>query len=101
MMTECLRKMGGSPKLLKTTRTLKCQKCGHEFSLLYARAIACRGCPEAVLGCEYARCPRCDNEFAVNEIGLASTKAGKKELAAYASNIVSGYYRDFGESPSR
>jgi len=101
MVSGCLRKMGGSPRLLKFTRTLKCQKCGFEFSLLYARAVACRGCPEAVIGCEYTRCPRCDNEFPIDEIGLARSKLDKKDLVSYASSMFTNYYNDFGENPSR
>lgn len=93
--------MGVTNRLLKGTKMVKCPKCGFEFSLLYMRAIACQGCPDAVLGCGYARCSKCDNEFPINEIGLASTKSGAKALATYTSKLLSDYYKDFGESPSR
>lgn len=101
MLSSCLEKLGGNPRLLKATRTLKCTKCGFEFSIFYARAVACRGCPEAILGCEYTRCPRCDNEFPISQIGIASSKRDTRELATYTSQIFSSYYDDFGENPSR
>ncbi|MGC8816908.1 MAG: hypothetical protein ACP5PX_03770 [Candidatus Hadarchaeum sp.] len=101
MLSGCLEKLGGSPRLLKATRNLKCPKCGFEFSLIYARAVACRGCPESVLGCEYTRCPRCDNEFSINQVGLTTSKKDTRDLATYTSEIFSSYCNDFGENPSR
>jgi len=101
MLTGCLEKLGGSPRLLKATRTLRCPQCGFEFSLIYARAVSCRGCPEAVVGCEYTRCPKCDHEFSIDQVGLASSKKDSRDLATYTSAIFSSYYEDFGENPSR
>ncbi|MBC7218902.1 MAG: hypothetical protein H5T49_02015 [Hadesarchaea archaeon] len=101
MLSGCLEKLGGSPRLLKATRTVRCSKCGFEFSLIYARAVACRGCPEAIIGCEYTRCPRCDNEFPINQVGIASSKKDTRVLATYTSAIFSSYYNDFGENPAR
>jgi len=45
-------------------RMVVCPKCGFKFSLSYARAFACSGCPSSTTGtCGYIRCPRCGNEF--------------------------------------
>ncbi|RLF24087.1 MAG: hypothetical protein DRN15_04110 [Thermoprotei archaeon] len=44
-------------------RIIRCPNCGYQFSLSYARTMACSGCPLSVSGCDYVKCPRCGYEF--------------------------------------
>ncbi|MBO6084403.1 MAG: hypothetical protein J6U12_05080 [Candidatus Methanomethylophilaceae archaeon] len=46
-----------------SVRKMDCPNCGFSFSLVYARAVACRGCSKAYYGCSKVRCARCDSEF--------------------------------------
>jgi protein-arginine kinase activator protein McsA len=48
-----------------TAEVLRCPECGSAFSLLYARTIACAGCPHTFTECVNVRCPRCDVEFPI------------------------------------
>lgn len=99
-MPSCLRQLSVDSKFFRSTKRVKCPMCGFEFSLIYARAIACAGCPDAVLGCELVRCPNCDGEFELEKVGIASA-ADSRSLASRMSKVLSEYYRDFGEKPSR
>ncbi len=93
----CYHKLGVTKTLLKSTKRIECPACGFRFSLMYSRAIACQGCPESVLGCEMARCLRCDHEFSIIQAKIASGKVGSRRLANYLSRILSEYSKDFGE----
>ncbi|KYH36892.1 MAG: hypothetical protein AYL29_010260 [Candidatus Bathyarchaeota archaeon B24] len=45
-------------------RLVMCPRCGHRFSLSYARLTSCSGCRYSVFGeCGYVRCPYCGHEF--------------------------------------
>jgi uncharacterized C2H2 Zn-finger protein len=100
-MTKCLHDSGVSPELLRTRELMKCPKCGFEFNLMYSRAFACAGCRYSISGCNAARCPKCDHEFHIHETPLASDKLSSRHLGGYMSKIMSDYFEDFGESPSR
>lgn len=56
--------MGWDVKFKFSGKVIACPKCGFKFSLPYARAFACSGCPSSTTGrCGYIRCPKCGNEF--------------------------------------
>ncbi len=101
ILTPCMRHSGISEDLLKTRKMIVCPRCGFEFSLMYSRAFACMGCRYSVSGCEAVRCPRCDLEFRMDEVQLATDKASSRQLSKYISRVMSDYFKDFGESPSR
>ncbi|MFX1404069.1 MAG: hypothetical protein ACFE9D_06305 [Promethearchaeota archaeon] len=45
-----------------------CPQCGFQFDTSYGRIMACGSCPSATLGkCGFAKCPRCQHEFSLNE----------------------------------
>jgi len=45
-------------------KLISCPKCGYQFDISYARALACRGCPFSAIGdCGYIKCPKCGYEF--------------------------------------
>jgi uncharacterized protein (DUF2225 family) len=90
-----------SEEVLSSSKTIKCPVCNYEFSLYYARAVACEGCPLTVRGCENVRCPRCDNEFSLNALNISNNKTGSRHMGQYMSKLLSQYYEEFGESPSR
>jgi len=100
-LPSCMRQLSVDKKFFESTRMVKCPMCGSEFSLVYARAIACIGCPDSVRGCELVRCPNCDREFELKIAGIASTKEGSRSLAERMSRVLSEYCEDFGEKPSR
>ena len=90
-----------SEDVLTSSKTIKCPMCHYEFSLYYARAVACEGCPLTVRGCENVRCPRCDNEFSLNSVNITSGKAGQRHAGQFMSKLMSQYNDEFGESPGR
>jgi len=100
-LTPCMRAAGITKRLLKTTKVIKCPRCNFGFNLMYSRAVACQGCHFSVLGCDSARCPKCDYEFPLNQTPLVATRTSSKLLANYMSNILTRYFRDFGKKPSR
>jgi len=100
-LPSCLRQLSVDRKFFESTKMIKCPTCGFKFSLIYARATACIGCPDSVLGCELVRCPSCDKEFEIERVGITSTKGGSRSLAERMSKVLSEYYGDFGEKPSR
>ncbi len=100
VLTEHMRQLGVTPALLKTTKKIKCPRCGMEFSLFQSRAIACKGCRKAALGCEHVRCLRCDFEFPL-EGPIVKTWDKQKQLSEYMNNVVGNYYKSVGKKPSR
>jgi len=90
-----------SQDVLTSSKTIKCPTCNYEFSLYYARAVACEGCPLAVRGCENVRCPRCDNEFSLNAVSLSGDKTSSRHMGQYMSKLMSQYNDEFGENPGR
>jgi hypothetical protein len=59
------------------------------------------GCREAVLGCNLARCPRCDGEFSLDKLRISSTKTRSKVMGNYMAATLNEYYDSVGEKPSR
>ncbi|MGC8850424.1 MAG: hypothetical protein ACP5QI_08145 [Candidatus Bathyarchaeia archaeon] len=50
----------------RSKRIVRCPNCGFAFEISYGRAFACSGCPSS-LHCEYAKCPKCEYEFPVDQ----------------------------------
>jgi len=99
-LTEHMRQAGVTPKLMKTTKKIKCPRCGYEFSLFQSRAIACVGCSRAALNCEMARCLRCDLEFPIAG-PLVPGALGQRNVSTYMNSILNNYYRSVGKNPKR
>ncbi len=88
-----------SPALLESKDDdLICPECKNKFNLFYSRVFACKGCPHAVEGCEFVRCPNCDSEFLLEEV---KSKTKSKQLDNYMGNIIKKYLELFGKSPRR
>ncbi|MFP4545354.1 MAG: hypothetical protein ACLFPN_00725 [Methanomassiliicoccales archaeon] len=100
VLTSHMKQVGVSNKLLKTTKRLTCPRCGKEFSLFQSRAIACKGCKFATMGCKFARCPFCDQEFPLSSMWVDS-KEKEKVLSNYINNVVKNYHDSVGEKPNR
>ena len=100
VLTSHMRQVGVTHKLLKTTKRLECPNCGKEFSLFQSRAIACKGCKFATMGCKFARCPFCDFEFPLTSMWV-DTKEKEKVLANYMNNIIKDYHDSVGQKPTR
>ena len=86
---------------LTSQKTVHCPNCMFEFSLTYARAIACQGCPMSVSGCENVRCPRCDSEFTLQDVNITTNAAAQRYMGKHISKVLSQYYDEFGESARR
>lgn len=43
-------------------KIVHCPKCGENFEISYARAIACGSC-SSVIQCKFVKCPKCGHEF--------------------------------------
>lgn len=99
-LTPEMREMGVTPNLMKTTKKIKCPRCGLEFSLFQSRAIACKGCKKGAYGCQLVRCLRCDLEFPM-EGPLVKDRQQQKMLSSYMNNIVSNYNKSVGKKGSR
>ncbi|MFX1510124.1 MAG: hypothetical protein ACFFBR_07470 [Promethearchaeota archaeon] len=58
---------------------VKCPQCGFQFDTSYGRVMACGDCPSATMGnCGYAKCPRCQHEFPINEMAESSKQFGRR-----------------------
>ncbi|MFX1564637.1 MAG: hypothetical protein ACFFCH_01460 [Promethearchaeota archaeon] len=56
-----------------------CPECGFQFDTSYGRVMACGGCPSATMGnCGYAKCPRCQHEFLLNETIESTQQFGRR-----------------------
>ncbi|NLT38512.1 MAG: hypothetical protein GXX95_10210 [Methanomassiliicoccus sp.] len=95
-----MRGAGITPAFERTTRMIRCPRCGQMFSLFQSRAIACQGCRKGAFGCQLARCIRCDHEFPL-EGTLATDRVDQKLLADYINNVVATHNRNMGRSDSR
>lgn len=88
-----------SKTLLESKRdNLVCPECGKKFNLFYSRLVSCEGCPYSAEGCEFVRCPRCDNEFLLEKY---RSKKQARHLDNYMNRIINRYLDDFGKSPRR
>ena len=75
----------------KSIELIRCPKCNREFSLIYARAIACWGCPKSVMNCSLVRCPYCDTEIPLESLKIAKDKAEILSLARHLSKVIREY----------
>ena len=99
---SCMRQYGVTRTFLKANQWVKCPACGYEFNLMYARSIACQGCPQAVLGCDLMRCPKCDFEFRLTDMRpVITSREDATRMAKYVARALRRYHEDFGESPRR
>ncbi|MCE5296882.1 MAG: hypothetical protein WC375_08600 [Methanomassiliicoccales archaeon] len=99
-LTPELRRAGVTPELMKTTKRLKCPRCGKEFSLFQSRAIACVGCPKSTTNCRYARCVHCDQEFPLQDFNVA-TKEQEQFVSRYMNGILANYRDSVGKTKNR
>ncbi|QLH74513.1 MAG: hypothetical protein HPY73_02970 [Methanomassiliicoccales archaeon] len=99
-LTPEMRRAGVTPQLMKTTKRLKCPRCGKEFSLFQSRAIACVGCPKSTTSCRFARCVHCDQEFPLQEFNV-QTKEQEQFVSRYMNDIVANYRRSVGKEKNR
>ncbi len=97
----CMNQIDPTGMVWRTARLVKCPECNAEFSLLWARAISCQGCPDSVRGCELARCPKCDTEWDLRTLRIVYSKFEKRRVAKRANTVLLEYYKDVGESPFR
>ena len=98
--TSCVRQHV-TEETLAMQKTIKCPTCNFEFALTYSRAFACQGCPLSVSGCDYARCPRCDNEFKLHDLNITTNRVATRHMNKHVSKLLSDYYKEFGESARR
>lgn len=98
---EAMRTRGFSFNTTASVRKLRCPCCGFEFSLVYARAVACQGCSEAVRGCPKVRCSRCDAEFPLQESPDVLNKVQERTLAGHINTIVEQRNESLGVSNNR
>ncbi|WGI16930.1 hypothetical protein [Methanonatronarchaeum sp. AMET-Sl] len=99
VFNDDLQRKGISRSMMESKHdNLKCPECANVFNLFYSRAFACKGCPHAIDGCEFVRCPKCDTEFLLEK---HRNKMESKALDNYMSSIINQYLKDFGDSPKR
>ena len=85
---EAMKAQGFSYNTTASVRKFTCPRCGFRFSLVYARAIACQGCSEAVRGCPKVRCNRCDYEFFLDRTPDVLDSVQQRTLADHICKIV-------------
>jgi hypothetical protein len=93
---EAMRAQGISYNTTASVRKFKCPTCGFEFSLVYARAIACQGCTEATKSCPKIRCSRCDSEFFIRDTPDVNNRIQERTLSDHICRIVNGRLDDLG-----
>ncbi len=93
---DAMKARGFSYNTTASVRKLRCPRCGFEFSLVYARAIACQGCSEAVRGCPKVRCAKCDAEFPISVSQDVHGKVQERTLADHITRIVGERNHDLG-----
>ena len=98
---SAMRSRGLSPATMRSVRKFCCPACGFEFSLIYARTIACRGCSKAVSGCEKVRCAKCDHEFPIRDTPEVHGKYQERIMADHISKIVTDYNAGMGWKKNR
>lgn len=90
---EAIKSRGFTYDTTDSVTKMGCPVCGFRFSLVYARAVACRGCPDACRGCSKVRCARCDAEFPLSS---PSGTVGNRALADHICAIVNEHYESEG-----
>ncbi len=98
---EAMRAKGFSYNTSASVRKMTCPYCGFQFSLVYARAIACQGCSEATRGCPKVRCAKCDSEFYIQQSEDVHDKVQERVLADHICNIVNERYDHYGLKSTR
>jgi len=93
---DAMEAKGFSRATTASLRKFDCPVCGFRFSLVYARAIACRGCSKAVTGCNKVRCEKCDHEFPLLETPEIANKVQERYLSDHICEIVNNRYRGEG-----
>ena len=92
---------GFSRNTVDATRKQKCPNCSFEFALVYGRTTACRGCAEVVKNCPKIRCPKCDHEWYLREVGHIADKHREHQVADHISDIITDYYDSQGWKKNR
>lgn len=99
---QAMKSRGFSENTMNSVRkTIKCPQCGFEFSLVYARSFACRGCPESVSGCPKVRCAKCDHEFYIDKMSEVKNKYQGRSLQNHISKVMTDYYNEQGWKSNR
>lgn len=98
---DAMRSKGFSPETVRSLRKFKCPDCGFEFSMIYARTIACQGCSEAMKDCPKVRCAKCDLEILIRDTPEVIGKYHERHMADHISRIVTKYNKDMGWSGRR
>ncbi|MCQ2070530.1 MAG: hypothetical protein MJZ68_05330 [archaeon] len=84
-----------------SVRKMECPRCGFRFSLVYARAVACQGCSEAIRGCPKVRCDKCDYEFFLTQSKDVQDDVQQHTLADHICKIVNQRYDSRGINVKR
>ena len=92
---DAMKERGFSSETVASVTKIRCPECGFGFSLVYARAVACRGCPDACRGCGKVRCAACDAEFPLRSPNR-SGNTGDRVLADHICAIVNKHYESEG-----
>lgn len=87
---------GFSNNTTASVRKFACPRCGFRFSLVYARAIACKGCSKAVTGCTKVRCEKCDCEFPISASPDVQNLIQERTLSDHICAIVNNRYTGQG-----
>ncbi len=98
---DAMRSKGFSPQTVRSLRKFECPFCGFEFSMMYARTIACQGCSEAMRDCPKVRCAKCDAEFYIRDTPEVFGKNHERLMADHISQVVNKYNKDMGWSGRR
>jgi hypothetical protein len=98
---NAMRAKGFSRNTVDSVRKHKCPNCSFEFALVYGRTTACRGCAEAVNNCPKVRCPKCDHEWFMREVGHIADKYRENDVADHISDVITTYYDDMGWKKNR
>lgn len=85
---DAMREKGFSYESTASVRKMTCPYCGFSFSLLYARAIACKGCSKAYYGCSKVRCAMCDSEFPLRCSKDINSVAQERRLSAHLASVI-------------
>lgn len=99
---DAMKSRGFSKDTMKSIRkSIKCPQCGFEFSLVYARSFACRGCPESVSNCPKVRCAKCDHEFFLKGTPEVKNEQQGRSLQDHISKVMTDYYEEQGWKKNR
>lgn len=83
-----MERKGFSYETTASVRKVECPRCGFGFSPVYARAVACKGCPRAYRGCDRIRCARCDLEFPLGSSKDVGGALQGRILAEHMADVI-------------